>query len=656
MLKSKTSIFITVGILLAIAIGLQFINNQEKVETTGIKAVPLDAAVILETNDFPALIKKVSKNNKFTEEFSSIPEWEDFFKQIEFLDTLFDRNREIKNVFSENRMLCSGHLTGKNKMQFLYVLPLSSGSDENILRDFIVRFTTDAEGNERASIIQREYENYYVYIMNYFDEKDENLSFHYTFINGLFIFSFSKILFEESVRMLNSESSLQNDPAYNRVAQIVGKNVDANLFINYKYFPSSLNNVISTSQTNFYNFLAHFASWSVLDMKLKNDAILMSGFTYSADSLNNYLNVFKGQDNVENDFLDILPENTAGFLAINLSDISSFRQKYFHFLKSNRHYQRVKIKLDVLKKTYRFNFEENLYEYIEGTVSVFYMPNKIITNKPSALGIIQINDVEQLQEQLEELSAIRIQKDTSISIQEMAPVIIDASEKITAKIFPAPKIFSLLFGKAFSDINAQYYIFLDDYLITAKSVADLRNFYKKYKTEQLIRKNKNFVEFSNSLTSESNIFLYIDFFYGKSLIKPVLSRKLGRIYSKNTDNFDKLQAAALHFGVEKDVFFTGFSLKYNQGTNEKPKNVWQIQMDAPLIIQPQLVINHYTNNREVLVQDSANNLILYGTDGNVQFKRHIPGKILGKVHQIDYYKNNKLQLLFNCSIHANIFS
>ncbi len=647
MLKSKTSIFITVGVLLAIAIGLQFINNQEKEVPNGIKAIPLDAALIFESNNFPELINKLNKSNKFTQEFSTIKEWESFFKQLEFLDTLFEQNRDVKKAFTSGRTICSGHLMGKDKMQFLYVLPLSSSNDEDVLRNFIAQFTMGTDGNERAKIMQRSYEGYYVYNMFYFDENDKDLSFNYTFIDGLFIFSFSKILFEESVRMLNSTEFLLDDEGYKKVVQIAGKNVDGNLFINYKYFQGSLNKLINPANTKFHDFAAHFASWSVLDIKLKNDALLMSGFTQSNDSLNNYLNVFKNQDNIENDFLDILPENTAGFIAINLSDISSFRQKYVQYLKGNRQYQRKKLKLDKLKARFNYNFSEDFYEYIEGTVCVAYLPDKILTKPPVALGILQINDTEQLSQTLEELSKIRIQKDTSISFEAMAPVTLDAKEKITANIFPAPELLPLLFGKAFADVNAQYYIILGDFLITAKSVKDLKNYYQKYKLALLISKNKNFVAFSNSLSSESNIFLYIDFFYGKSLISPFLSRNFGRIYKKNIETFDKLQAAALQFGVEKDVFFTGFSLMFNPGYNEKPKNIWQIQMDAGLNIKPQLVVNHYTGNKEVLVQDTENNLILYGTDGNMLWKRHLPEKILGKVHQIDFYKNNKLQLLFN---------
>jgi hypothetical protein len=64
-------------------------------------------------------------------------------------------------------------------------------------------------------------------------------------------------------------------------------------------------------------------------------------------------------------------------------------------------------------------------------------------------------------------------------------------------------------------------------------------------------------------------------------------------------------------------------------------------------MQPQFITNHYTKLKEVLVQDDAHILHLISTSGKENWKRKLGGKILGESHQIDYYKNNKLQVLFN---------
>ncbi len=60
MLKSKSTILVAVGVLLSIAIGLQFIKKQEREITNTIKAIPNDAAIIMETDNVPVLLQKLN--------------------------------------------------------------------------------------------------------------------------------------------------------------------------------------------------------------------------------------------------------------------------------------------------------------------------------------------------------------------------------------------------------------------------------------------------------------------------------------------------------------------------------------------------------------------------------------------------------------------
>ncbi|MEN8122474.1 MAG: hypothetical protein ABFS35_19175 [Bacteroidota bacterium] len=641
MLKSKSAILIAVGVLLSIAIGLQFIKKQEKEIANTIKAIPSDAALILETDDFPLLIQKLNNSNVFKNEFSSVAQWGNFFSKIGFLDSLFNTKREIKNAFTGNELVCSGHLSAKNTMDFLFVLSVKDENYKSKIRNYIAELVS-----ERAAIMQRTYEGFNVYDLAFFDEADRNISFSYTFTDGLFIFSFSKILTEEAIRRLISGSSLISDKGFNKLSQTAGKNVDANIFINYKYFPNNLKNVINPQNSTFFQFVDHFASWTVLDLKLKSDAILMSGFTYSDDSLSSYLNVFKGQDNIGNDFLTILPENSSAFLTINLKDINSFKLKYSNYLKKNRKYRKVKLRIDELSKDYKSDLSNIFYENIEGAVSIAYIQSRTLKEDQQVLGFFQLKDEEKFAFTMEELSKKQASPD-SIIIGQAQTTTIDTKNNISIKKFPFPQLFPLLFGKVFNPLDAQFYMIVDDYLVIGKSVKILKLYYKKYQQELILAKSKDFVAFSNSLSSESNIFLYANFYHSKPLIKSEITKGLGKIYNKNIDKFDKLQAVALQFGLEKDLFFTNFYLNYNTAFRKKTKSAWELQLDTLVNMKPHIVLNHYTGNREVLVQDEANNLILFGTDGKLLWKRHLPEKILGQVHQIDFYKNNKLQLLFN---------
>lgn len=77
------------------------------------------------------------------------------------------------------------------------------------------------------------------------------------------------------------------------------------------------------------------------------------------------------------------------------------------------------------------------------------------------------------------------------------------------------------------------------------------------------------------------------------------------------------------------------------------KERWSLDLHAPLSRIPQVVINHTNGTREVLIQDDLHRLHLIGSTGRILWTRDLDGPILGAVHQIDRFRNGKLQLLFN---------
>ncbi|MGC1631634.1 MAG: ribonuclease HII, partial [Gelidibacter sp.] len=71
-----------------------------------------------------------------------------------------------------------------------------------------------------------------------------------------------------------------------------------------------------------------------------------------------------------------------------------------------------------------------------------------------------------------------------------------------------------------------------------------------------------------------------------------------------------------------------------------------VTLDADLLTDPQFVNNHTNHQKEVVVQDVNYNLYLISKDGKVQWKKQLDSKILGRIEQIDTYKNGRLQLAF----------
>jgi hypothetical protein len=74
--------------------------------------------------------------------------------------------------------------------------------------------------------------------------------------------------------------------------------------------------------------------------------------------------------------------------------------------------------------------------------------------------------------------------------------------------------------------------------------------------------------------------------------------------------------------------------------------LWRIRLDTLAVMQPVVVENHRTGERNVFVQDVDHTAYLLSKTGEILWERDLGGPIVGDVHQVDFYKNGKLQLLF----------
>ncbi len=73
---------------------------------------------------------------------------------------------------------------------------------------------------------------------------------------------------------------------------------------------------------------------------------------------------------------------------------------------------------------------------------------------------------------------------------------------------------------------------------------------------------------------------------------------------------------------------------------------YEIKFKNNITIGPIIVKNHINNKSELIIQDENNILHLINSVGQIEWSKKIEGQVLNEIHQIDSYKNGKLQFLF----------
>ena len=119
-----------------------------------------------------------------------------------------------------------------------------------------------------------------------------------------------------------------------------------------------------------------------------------------------------------------------------------------------------------------------------------------------------------------------------------------------------------------------------------------------------------------------------------------------------TADFKKAKFSKNAFAVQVVAdrgFFHGNMVIKQIGRKSKINTVsplFTLQLDADLATRPQFVTDHRTHKKEIVVQDRENNLYLISSTGKVLWKKQLENRIQGKIHQVDLYKNRRLQLAF----------
>jgi hypothetical protein len=75
--------------------------------------------------------------------------------------------------------------------------------------------------------------------------------------------------------------------------------------------------------------------------------------------------------------------------------------------------------------------------------------------------------------------------------------------------------------------------------------------------------------------------------------------------------------------------------------------LFSLKLKSPIHLNPKLVTNYISKEKEIITQDNLNNLYLISNSGELIWEKQLKSRIIGEIFQIDLYKNGRLQYAFN---------
>lgn len=344
-----------------------------------------------------------------------------------------------------------------------------------------------------------------------------------------------------------------------------------------------------------------FSNYTVFDSDISQHSIFINGITKATDSTKSLINIFKNTVPQENRIASVLPTDINSFISMTFQNYEVMRQNL--------------IKHQLLDSTINHS---NVFQ-----------------------NIVEIGQVKS-----REQSAIILRSiDPSLTLDNLnSSVSSDAYRGINLYPLDHTKSFLTDFAPIINIASANHYINLEDFFIFSEDISFLESIISNYQNNTVLSETDAYKDLKLYLSDESSLFIYGD------------ASELNQVINTNFTDDKKIDLSNYKSSAAQYIYDTDFAhinavLKTykTRGKHNMVNEELNITLDAELVSPPQLVKNHTNNQMDIVAQDINNNLHLISNQGKVYWKKQLDGKILGKINQIDIYKNGRLQLIFNTS-------
>jgi hypothetical protein len=649
MLSKRAFVYvILVFIIVLIFLGYLFFKSKPAVSSEPLKAIPSDAALIIRVNDIQGLVKITQKNNKIWDELNKLSVFNSIDQQIRYVGLLISKYPAARELLLNNPSFISAHYTGRARISFIHYYKLPKGLNEKRINELISALLINS-----GTITHRKYEGRDLYDIRLLSEKPVNY-ISYTVTNGLFILSFSSILIEDAVRQLDLPNSIDKEPGFKEAFATAGKNVYANLFVNYKNLPEIISTGINQKYKSRIKSYNYFANWAELDLNIKDDMFLLNGFTHFSDSLNYTANLFTNQAPQKIYVDNILPSFISTFLVITLSDMNTYFENYKNYLRRLGKLKQYLKELNLIRNKYNIDITDDFLAVLDNEITIAIGDSKVKDENENTFVIFKTKSKSLSEKKLLEILKNTARKN-SINIEKLSySYKVDNELSYSVYKLPLANFTGKIFGELFNMNDDTYYTFIENYLVFGNSVKSLSNFIHSNVLKKTIITDVAYKEYKNNLSPRSTIGFFTNLGRSPANFSKFVTDEIFKGWEENIQLFQKVQILGFQLNTSNDLIYNNIFVKYIPQYKYKPHTVWESLLDTVIDFKPCFVKNHYTNQSEIFVQDLKKNIYLINKAGRILWKFNIPEKINSNIYQIDYYKNDKLQMLFSTKNYIHI--
>lgn len=584
--------------------GYLYLRDLKHPTVSPLSVLPDSCYMLLKTKSLHELSEKLNQGNLLWEELLKADAIKKFNKTLQKADSLIS-NSNASNAFGVQHVYVALY---KNKQSPL--LAAFNLADINT-NDLFIAFLEKSFGAKK-------YEGNTPFI---YECKQPDYTL-YVYVNaGLVVFSGDATFLQNAIQ--SNKTTLAQNKLFTEAYQTSDKESDVNMFLHLPcFYNAGWDNFFKETTISKNNYGAKHEAWVSADVIITPSELNTQGFLSNDSSA--FYNTLKNQETVSfKTILSVLPYNTLRFQAISISNYKPFIERIYATNANTR-------------KSYLKNYSDKTNADAELEIEKFIGDYAILfkargSDSDQDYGLIHVSE-ENLA--LEFLKAV---SDSVFETKDSVKTYQDAEQNL----------FSDLCARFF-DSKFQYAVSVDNGILFSNEVSALVDYKNTVSERNNLLENERVVNFiQKNLATESAYLFYADVFKNKEVITNAVSTDINKILSQSPEMLDKYESVAFSLQKLKSNLFFKACANFNPKNKLYQNTLWETLLDTDLYRNPTLVKNHLTNEKELVCVDAKNNLYLLSNTGKILWKRNINEKILGEIHQIDYFDNDKLQLLFN---------
>jgi hypothetical protein len=204
-----------------------------------------------------------------------------------------------------------------------------------------------------------------------------------------------------------------------------------------------------------------------------------------------------------------------------------------------------------------------------------------------------------------------------------------------------------------SGFKTSFYTTVGNTLLISEDIEELKKVLDDYDREETWGKSVSQNQFLETTLLEANLSVYINTPKVWNVVSSRLRPEWAEFIQKNKSLLGSLKMGAVQFSHFNDTYYTNVSWVYVNYTRKEekitavPRSEKTITNFSRSIYKAFVVESHVSKDDQLLIQDSSFHVSLTSADGKVLWQLPLGEPIVGQVHQIDYFRNNKLQYLFS---------